>query len=198
MPPSYRASDHDMRLTPIAREARPIIQSLDRYYQAHGHCPRPSDGDLDEIRSSLPSGLVATLRDRQTRISRCQCDHRLVVLLSRQRPHGMPIVAQARLGSCSGVAAARRGDKMDFRPRRRQRRKSDRSRHRRLAQDDHSNDGLARRSLCPALRFLLSMRRSRDALVGLVGRRRRGTTAARRMSSSRRSSASTRLRPCVR
>jgi hypothetical protein len=65
MPPSYRAANHDVRLTAIAREARPIIQSLDRYYQTHGHCPRPSEGDLDEIRRSLPSGLVATLRDRQ-------------------------------------------------------------------------------------------------------------------------------------
>jgi len=32
MPPSYKAIDHDTRLTPIAREARPIIQLLDRYY----------------------------------------------------------------------------------------------------------------------------------------------------------------------
>jgi hypothetical protein len=65
MPPSYRAANHEVRLTAIAREARPIIQSLDRYYQTHGHCPRPSDGDLDEIRHGLPSGLVAILRDRQ-------------------------------------------------------------------------------------------------------------------------------------
>jgi hypothetical protein len=64
MPPSYKAVDHDTRLTPTAREARPIIQSLDRYYQAHGHCPQPSDGDLDEIRSNLPSGLIATSRGR--------------------------------------------------------------------------------------------------------------------------------------
>jgi hypothetical protein len=65
MPPSYKAADHDPRLTPIAHEARPIIQSFDRYYQAHGHCPQPGDGDLDEIRSSLPPGLIATLRDGQ-------------------------------------------------------------------------------------------------------------------------------------
>jgi hypothetical protein len=62
---SYKAADYDTRLTPSAHEARPIIQSLDRYYQAHGQCPRPSDGDFDEIRSSLPAGLIATLRDRQ-------------------------------------------------------------------------------------------------------------------------------------
>lgn len=66
IPSSYKAVDHDTRLTPIAREARPIIQSLDRYYQAHGHCPRQSDRDLDEIRSGLPPGLVATLRGSQT------------------------------------------------------------------------------------------------------------------------------------
>jgi len=65
IPPCYRTADHDARLTPIAREARPIIQSLERYYQAHGHCPQPSDGDLDEIRRNLPSGLIATLRDRE-------------------------------------------------------------------------------------------------------------------------------------
>ena len=64
---------------------------------------------------------------------------------------------------------------------------------------DQSNDGLARRSCFnPARCFLPSMRRSREARVGLVGRRGRGGIAARRMRSMRRSSASCRLRAWVR
>ena len=58
-----------------------------------------------------------------------------------------------------------------------------------------SNAGFVRRKpLTLARRFLPSMRRSREALVGLVGRRGTGGIAARRMRSIRRSSASWRLR----
>jgi hypothetical protein len=39
MSPSYRATDHDRRLTPIAREAAPLIAAINRFYTAHGHCP---------------------------------------------------------------------------------------------------------------------------------------------------------------
>jgi len=60
--PSYRATNHDRRLTPIALEAVPIIQSIDRYYKAHGHCPNESENDLAELRNVLPEGMVATLR----------------------------------------------------------------------------------------------------------------------------------------
>jgi hypothetical protein len=66
MPSGYKAADHDIRLTAIAREARPIIQSLDRYYQAHGRCPQPSNNDRDEIRRTLPSDLIVTLRNGET------------------------------------------------------------------------------------------------------------------------------------
>jgi len=47
-------------------------------------------------------------------------------------------------------------------------------------------------------RFFASMRRSRAAFVGFVGRRGRGATAARRINSTKRSSASARLRAWVR
>jgi len=63
---SYRAADRDTGLTPIAREAAPIIQSINRYYNAHGRCPGPNDTDLAEVRAGLPSNLIATLRDGQT------------------------------------------------------------------------------------------------------------------------------------
>jgi hypothetical protein len=63
---SFRAVNRDTRLTPIAREAAPIIQSINRYYKAHGRCPGPNDPDLAEVRAGLPSNLIATLRDGQT------------------------------------------------------------------------------------------------------------------------------------
>lgn len=60
MPSSYRAADHDRRLTSIAREALPIIELIDRYYEAHGHCPRVSEADTAELRNSLTREFVVT------------------------------------------------------------------------------------------------------------------------------------------
>jgi hypothetical protein len=62
MSPSYRPTDYDRRLTPIAREAVPIIKSIDQYRSAHGHCPRVTESDLTELRNSLSGDFVATLR----------------------------------------------------------------------------------------------------------------------------------------
>jgi hypothetical protein len=62
MRPSYQATDRDARLTPIAREAIPVIKSIDRYYSTHGQCPRPTESGLAELRKDLPEGLIATLR----------------------------------------------------------------------------------------------------------------------------------------
>ena len=66
--------------------------------------------------------------------------------------------------------------------------------------DERSIERRPRTAQClmPARRFLPSMRRSRDALVGLVARRLIGTAAARRMRSMSRSRASARLRAWVR
>ncbi len=60
---SYPAADHDTRLTAIARKAVPIIQWIDRYHNAHGRCPRPSENDLAEGRIGLPSDLIATFHN---------------------------------------------------------------------------------------------------------------------------------------
>jgi len=60
---SYPATDHDRRLTAIAREAAPIIQWIDRYHNAHGRCPRPSESDLAEANGGLPLGLTATFHN---------------------------------------------------------------------------------------------------------------------------------------
>jgi hypothetical protein len=60
MPPSYRATDHDARLTTIARDAAPIINAIDRFYNAHGQCPRVSEHDLAELRNALPAGFTAS------------------------------------------------------------------------------------------------------------------------------------------
>jgi hypothetical protein len=61
MPSSYRATDHDRRLTPIAREAIPIIEAIDRYDKANGHCPRVNETDAAKLRNSLPGEFVVTL-----------------------------------------------------------------------------------------------------------------------------------------
>jgi hypothetical protein len=61
MSPSYRATDHDTRLTPIAREAIPLIRSIGRYYQAHGQCPQVSADDLAELQNTIGSDVVATI-----------------------------------------------------------------------------------------------------------------------------------------
>ena len=60
-----RAAIYDARLTAIAREAVPIIRSIDRYYRAHGRCPGPNASDLTEVRADLPLNLIATPRDGQ-------------------------------------------------------------------------------------------------------------------------------------
>jgi hypothetical protein len=59
--PSYRVTDHDTRLTPIAREAIPIIQTIDRFYKAHGQCPRVSADDLAELQKGIGNDVVATI-----------------------------------------------------------------------------------------------------------------------------------------
>jgi len=61
IPPSYMATDHDIRLTLIAREAVPIIQSIDRYYKAHGQCPRVSADDLAELQNGIGDSVIATI-----------------------------------------------------------------------------------------------------------------------------------------
>lgn len=48
----YRPSEHDRRLTSIAVEAIPIIQAINRYYEAHGRCP--TGPDLAELHESFP------------------------------------------------------------------------------------------------------------------------------------------------
>ena len=62
MTPSYRASDHDRRLTPIAREAAPLIAAIRRFYTAHGRCPQINDDDLVELRGV--GGYQAEIRGR--------------------------------------------------------------------------------------------------------------------------------------
>ena len=62
MSSSYRATNHDRRLTSIALEAAPIIESIDRYYRVHGHCPQATESDLAELRESLPESLYAGFR----------------------------------------------------------------------------------------------------------------------------------------
>jgi hypothetical protein len=59
---SYTPTNHDSRLPPIAREAVPMIQAIDRYYSAHGQCPRPTASAIAELRRDLPEGLAATVR----------------------------------------------------------------------------------------------------------------------------------------
>ena len=59
---SYKPTNRDARLTPIAREAVPVIQAIDRYYSAHGECPRPTASGVVELRKDLPEDLLATLR----------------------------------------------------------------------------------------------------------------------------------------
>jgi hypothetical protein len=61
MPSSYRAADHDARLTAIAREAVPIIQSINRYYKAHGQCPQVSADDLAELQNGIGRSVTATI-----------------------------------------------------------------------------------------------------------------------------------------
>lgn len=66
LPSSYRARDHDLRLSPVAREALPVIDAIDRFYFAHGRCPRAEDGDLQELRASATkAGFTATPREQQ-------------------------------------------------------------------------------------------------------------------------------------
>jgi len=62
MRPDYNATDRDARLTPIAREAVPMIQAINRYYLTHGQCPRPTESSVAELREGLPEDLVTTLR----------------------------------------------------------------------------------------------------------------------------------------
>jgi hypothetical protein len=62
MRPSYKATDRDARLTPIAREAVPVIESIDHFYSAHGECPRPTANGLAELRKDLPENVTGTLR----------------------------------------------------------------------------------------------------------------------------------------
>src|SRR5579863_3303804 len=64
MPPSYRAVNYDRRLTPVAREAAPIIQSIDRYYHVHGACPRATESDIAELRGSLPKTVSLVTQSR--------------------------------------------------------------------------------------------------------------------------------------
>jgi hypothetical protein len=60
MSPSYRAADHDRRLTAVAHEAAPLIASINRFYAAHGHCPLISTGNLAEFRGG--TGFDAVIR----------------------------------------------------------------------------------------------------------------------------------------
>jgi hypothetical protein len=64
MSSTYRAADHDRRLTGIAREAAPAIQAIDRFYKAHAQCPR--EDDLEELRQDLPQNVDVS--DRVGRI----------------------------------------------------------------------------------------------------------------------------------
>jgi hypothetical protein len=56
---SYGATDHDRRLTTIARTATAVIQAIDIFYRAHGQCPRMSETDFAELRAALPAGTGA-------------------------------------------------------------------------------------------------------------------------------------------
>jgi hypothetical protein len=64
MSSTYRAADHDARLTREARDVAPVIQAIDGFYKAHGQCPRESD--LEELRQGLPQYL--SIFDRDGRI----------------------------------------------------------------------------------------------------------------------------------
>jgi hypothetical protein len=61
MPPNYRAIDYDPKLTAIAHEAVPIINSINRFYATHGKCPRATRDDLMELRHGLDSHVIATI-----------------------------------------------------------------------------------------------------------------------------------------
>jgi len=62
---SYRAADHDRRLTGIAREAIPIITALDGFYLRHGACPQPTAAEeIAEWQSGLPASLTAQRHGR--------------------------------------------------------------------------------------------------------------------------------------
>jgi hypothetical protein len=62
MPSSYPAADEDPQLTTIARDAVPIIDSINRFYAAHGECPQAKADDLVELRVGLESTVETTIR----------------------------------------------------------------------------------------------------------------------------------------
>jgi hypothetical protein len=64
MASSYRAVDHDRRLTPIARSAAPIIAAIDHFYAANGRCPHVNESDLSQLHADLPPDLAGTLQGR--------------------------------------------------------------------------------------------------------------------------------------
>jgi hypothetical protein len=68
MPSGYPATDYDQRLTGVAREAVPIIATIDSYYARYGHCPRPIPGELEELQGNLTGGFVATHQGQFTSI----------------------------------------------------------------------------------------------------------------------------------
>lgn len=65
MTASYRAGDHDPRLSEIAREAVPMIAAVEAFYARHGACPRPGrPAELAEFCADLAGGIVAERRHR--------------------------------------------------------------------------------------------------------------------------------------
>jgi hypothetical protein len=91
MPSSYRAVDHDRRLTGVAREAVPLIAAIDAFYKNHGACPQPDRAaELAEFRAGLTDGYTA------------ESHGRFVVL---QQPHVIPgwiyDTSEAHAGACS-------------------------------------------------------------------------------------------------
>jgi hypothetical protein len=124
IPPSYRATDGDGRLTPIAREAIPIIQSIDRYYRAHGQCPRVGAIDLAELQKGMRQ-RGSSHRRRRNRFSDARGGCRLEVLFTRPTSQFLLAIAKAWLGSGLGLATRRRKDKLGFCSRRWKRAETD-------------------------------------------------------------------------
>jgi hypothetical protein len=57
---NYRAVDGDTRLTRVAAEAKPVIAAIERFANAHGHCPDPQDAqEVAEFVTLLPGDLDA-------------------------------------------------------------------------------------------------------------------------------------------
>ena len=109
MRPSYRATDHDARLTPIAWSAAPIIAVIDRYYAANGKCPRVSEHDLAELLAGPPKASPARYtRATSNSASRAPRTANDIIRPTPNRPRAACRTSLAGTRRWSGRATARR------------------------------------------------------------------------------------------